>query len=116
MISKSKILATVFAAFTALGFAAPANAQAVTYTGLVEWLEVWTNGNVAFRLAGVTATCTSHQTFVLNKSAAGTTNQYAALLAAKHAGKPIRIYSPGCAPAENYGNSYLQVDYLYVQD
>jgi hypothetical protein len=116
MISKSKIRATVFAAFTALAIVGPANAQSATYTGLVEWLEVWSNGNVAFRLAGVTGTCTSHQTFVLNKSMPGTTNQYAALLAAKHAGKPIRIYSPGCAPAENYGNSYVQVDYLYVQD
>jgi hypothetical protein len=116
MISKSKMGATVVAALMALAIVAPANAQSATYTGLVEWLEVWTNGNVAFRLAGVTATCTSHQTFVLNKSASGTTNQYAALLAAKHAGKPIRIHSSGCAPAENYGNSYVQVDYLYVQD
>ena len=116
MFNTWKIGGAVLAAAMSLGIAPSANAQAATYTGLVEWLEVWTNGNVAFRLAGVSGTCTSHQTFVLNHSAPGTKNQYAALLAGKHAGKPIRIYSSGCGPAENYGNSYVQVDYLYVQD
>lgn len=115
MSKKSKIGA-VLVAVMSLSFASTASAQAATYTGLVEWLEVWTNGNVAFRLAGVSGTCTSHQTFILNKSSPGTQNQYAALLAGKHAGKPIRIYSSGCGPAESYGNSYVQVDYLYVQD
>lgn len=116
MFNKSKIGGAIFAATVALGFTAPASAQVATLTGLVEWLEVWTNGNVAFRLSGVTSTCTSHQTLILNKSSPGTSNQYAALLAAKHAGKQIRVSSSGCGPAENYGNSYVQVDYLYVQD
>jgi hypothetical protein len=116
MFSKSKMGGAALAAVMAFGFSVPSNAQAVMYSGLVEWLEVWTNGNVAFRLAGVTGTCTGHNTIIINRSSLGAARQYAALLAAKHAGKQIQISSSGCGPAENYGNNYIQVDYLYVQD
>lgn len=96
-----------------VGCAVASLAFAASHTGQVTTLEVWTSGNVAFTLAGATP-CNGQ--FILNVSSAGTKNQYAALLAAKQSGKPVRIYSGSCGPAEGYGGNYALVDYLYVED
>jgi hypothetical protein len=88
-------------------------ASAATYTGLVTMLEIWQSGNVAFILAGA-APCNGQ--FIINVSSPGTKNMYAALLAAKQAGKPIRVSQTICGAAEGYGGSYALVDYLYPED
>jgi hypothetical protein len=94
--------------------------QQLSYSGKVSWLEVWTTGNISFRLEGVSNTCApaNAHTFVINRSAVGAKNVYAAILAAKLAGVPITAWSSGCGPAETYGGStlYVQVDYTYVLD
>lgn len=96
------------------GFALPASAQSPEwFTGEITWLEVWRNGNVAFRMpASVAVPCNGQ--FVLNKSDPGTKNQYATLVAAKLAGKTVTVYFDACGPAEGYGSSYAQVAYLYL--
>ena len=86
-------------------------AQAASYTGTIIWIEVWPNGNVAFTVSGVTLPCTPQQ-FILNGSNPGTKNQYALLLTLKSQGKPVRISSSTCGPAEGYGANYALVDYM----
>jgi hypothetical protein len=94
-----------------------AQAQSASYNATIEIIEVWKIGNVAFRLNGVSSTCGSNNWFVINKSAEGGKNMYAALLAAKLADRPIRVSSPGCGPADSYNTTpYVLVDYLYVAD
>jgi hypothetical protein len=90
-------------------------AWGASYTGNISLLEIWPNGNVAFKLATSVPTC--NQQFVLNASQPGTKNLYAALLAAKISGKQIQVVDVGtCGPAEGYGGSYNLVAYLYPQD
>ena len=102
------------AALLGLVAATSANA-AVGFSGTVTWMEVWRNGNVAFRLSDSASTGTCNGQFILNASDPGTRNQYAALLAAKKTGSAVSVYSYlPCGPAENYGSSYIIVDYLYV--
>ena len=109
LVSRGPILAGAMAAM----LCAPAHAG--DYTGAITTIEIWAEGNVAFRLAGVGGTCATNEWFVINKSTEGGKNLYAALLAAKLADKPIRINSSGCGPAEGYGSTpYLQVSYLYI--
>jgi len=101
----------------ALSIGSLAHAQSASYTGTIEIIEVWKIGNVAFRLNGVSATCGTSNWMVINKSAEGGKNMYAALLAAKLADRPIRVWSPGCGPADSYNTTpYVQVDYLYLAD
>jgi len=101
----------------ALTIGSVAQAQSASYNATIEIIEVWRNGNVAFRLNGVSGTCGSNNWMVLNKSWDGTKNMYAALIAAKLADRPVRVYSSGCAPAENYTPTpYVLVDYLYIAD
>jgi hypothetical protein len=92
--------------------------QQLSYSGKVSWLEVWTTGNISFRLEGVSNTCApaNGHTFVINRSAVGAKNVYAAILAAKLTGVAVTAWSPGCGPAETYGGQtlYVQVDYTYV--
>jgi hypothetical protein len=83
-------------------------------TGNVLWLEVWSSGNVAFTLTGVTAPCNGQ--FLINASSPGIKNIYAALLAAKHAGTAVGVHQSICGPAEGYGGSYALVDYLYPKE
>jgi hypothetical protein len=92
----------------------PVRAQSPAwYSGEVIWLEVWRNGNVAFRMpTNVAVPCNGQ--FVLNKSDPGTKNQYATLVAAKLAGRTVTVYFDVCGPAEGYGASYAQVAYLYL--
>jgi hypothetical protein len=85
---------------------------AADITGTVAMLEVWRNGNVAFTLSAPISEC--NQQFILNVSSPGTKNMYAALLAAKKTGAPVRVYTGGCGLAEQYGGSYNIVEYLYV--
>jgi hypothetical protein len=90
-------------------------ALATQYTGNVSLLEVWKNGNVAFSLLPSAPGCNSQ--FILNVSASGTKNQYAALLAAKTKGTPIAVYVTGtCIAAEGYGGGYHDPLYIYVMD
>jgi hypothetical protein len=105
---------SVLLAVAALTVAGQAQA-AVSYSGPVGVIEVWAYGNVAFKLSGVSGTCGGADWFVINKSTDGGKNLYAALLAAKLADKPIRIYSDGCGPADGFGSApYVQVSYLYI--
>lgn len=94
--------------------------QTQSYSGRVSWLEVWTTGNISFRLEGVSNTCApaNGHTFVVNRSAVGAKNVYAAVLAAKLAGVSITVWSSGCGPAETFGGQtlYAQVDYTYVNN
>jgi hypothetical protein len=85
------------------------------FTGTVSLLEVWKNGNVAFSLIPAAAGCNTQ--FILNFSANGTKNQYAALLAAKTKGAPVSVHTSGtCIVAENYGGSYHEPLYIYAMD
>ena len=114
---KNRVSKLLLACAFSLAAGSVAQAQAVSYTGTIEVIEVWRNGNVAFRLNGVSSSCATGNWIVLNKSADGTKNMYATLLAAKVSGKQVRVYSSGCAPAENYGSTpYVQVDYLYLSE
>jgi hypothetical protein len=99
---------------TAIAAASLANAS--THDGTVAQLEVWPNGNVAFTLNGTTVPCNGQA--IVNASQAGVKNLYAALLSAKIAGKPVRLWTSVCGPADGYNPSvlYATVDYLYVLD
>jgi exo-beta-1,3-glucanase (GH17 family) len=88
-------------------------ALAATYIGTIVSIEVWSLANVAFTLS-VAGPCNGQ--YILNASSPGTKNMYAALLAAKHAGKAVRVYQSTCGPADNFGSSYAVVDYLYVDE
>ena len=102
--------------FAALALLSSISANAASsFAGTVTWIEVWRNGNIAFRLSDATSTTTCNGQFILNASSPGTKNQYAALLASKKTGVPISVYSYApCGPADNYGSSYIIVDYLYL--
>jgi hypothetical protein len=93
------------------------SALATDYTGTVDSLELWVNGNIAFTLSQPVAPgCTLNQ-FILNKSADGTRNMYAALLAAKKSGSSVRVTTNGCGVAEGYtASTYNLVTYLNVID
>lgn len=88
-------------------------------TGKIGMLEVWQNGNIAFTVvddAGtnlVASKCNGQ--FVLNRSAAGTKNQYAILVTAHTLGKKVAIsYDDTCGTAENYNSSpYIIPIYVY---
>lgn len=101
-------------AFALALFTAPA--LATTYTGTVSMLEVWESGNIAFTLATSTPTCNGQ--FILNASAPGAKNQYAAVLAAKTKGSQITVYVSGnCIAADGYsGSSYNEPLYIYSLD
>jgi hypothetical protein len=77
-------------------------------------LEVWQGGHVAFTLSTSVPTC--NQQVILNPSWAGAKNLYAALLAAKARGRPVKVNTSSCGPAEGYGYSYNLPDYVYVLD
>jgi|SRR6185312_11351068 hypothetical protein len=92
-------------------------AFATTYTGTVTMLEVWENGNIAFTLGTSTPTCNGQ--FILNASAPGAKNQYAAVLTAKSKGSQITVYASGnCIAADGLtgGSSYNESLYVYVLD
>lgn len=109
-----KVLFAIVAAVGTLTVFAQ-TARAYDYTGNVNMLEIWFNGNVAFTLSSSVPTCNSQ--FVLNVSSAGTKNQYAALLAAKAKGVQVRVYGGDtCGLAEGTSTNYNLVSYLYVLD
>lgn len=81
------------------------------YTGNIVWLEVWKSGNVAFTLTASGVPCSGQ--FILNKSDDGFKNQYAALIAAKLADRPVRVYAGACIAATGGGGNYIEVVYLY---
>jgi hypothetical protein len=90
-------------ALLSLGVLCAAQSHATSYSGTVEWLEVWPSGNSAFRLAGLTEPC-NYQTFIINKSSDSAKNLYALLLTAKATaqtscgtgiGKSVRPPRPG---------------------
>jgi hypothetical protein len=85
------------------------------YTGSVSILEVWKNGNIAFSLLPAVPGCNSQM--ILNASAPGTKNQYAALLAAKNTHTQVSVYVTGtCIAAEGYGGGYHDPLYIYALD
>jgi len=91
-------------------------AVAADYTGTVNMLEVWRTGEVAFTLATTVGTCNGQ--FIINPSwndAAKTL--YAAVLAAKSKGAPVRVITSSCGPADSVPRaSYNVPTYLYVLD
>src|SRR5581483_9777088 len=88
-----------------------ATAFADTYVGQIDMVEVWTSGNVAFSLSPAASGCNGQ--FILNASAAGFKNQYAAIVAAKSQGNTIKVITSGCGPADGYGGNYNLPTYLY---
>jgi hypothetical protein len=110
MSNKSTFCANI--TLLSLGLLGAAQSQSASYTGTVNWIEVWPSGNVAFTLTGVTPSCPTPQ-FIINKSNDGAKNLYAMLLTAKAAGNAIRVSQSVCGPADGYGASYAIIDYLY---
>lgn len=89
-------------------------AAAADYTGKVDMLESWNNGNVAFSLMSSVSTCNAQ--FILNVSAAGSKNQYAVLLAAKSKDVQVKVVVGSCVTADGGGANYNSVIYLYLLD
>jgi hypothetical protein len=91
-------------------------ASASVHTGTVASLELWQNGNVAFTLNGSALPCNGQ--VIINGGSDGARNMYAALLAAKIAGKSVQLNTGACGPATGYNPSvlYATVVYLYVLD
>jgi hypothetical protein len=90
--------------------------RAETFVSTVAWIETWRNGNVAFGLTTTVGTCNSQ--FIVNASAPGAKNQYAALLAAKARGVAVHVVTSGCGAADNYNPaiSYNIPEYILVQE
>jgi hypothetical protein len=93
-----------------------APAFADDHTGNVTMLEVWRTGEVAFTLAANVTAC-NHQ-FIINPSWGDAAKSlYAAVLAAKSKGAPIRVIASSCAAADSMPSSSYNVPiYLYVLD
>jgi hypothetical protein len=91
-------------------------ANAAGYSGTVSMLEIWPNGNIAFSIVGVALPCNGQS--IINKSVPAAKNMYAALVAAKSAGRRITLSTSSCGLAEDYSpNVFCNiVDYLYVLD
>jgi hypothetical protein len=111
-----KIQRWCMAAFLASCCFGMVQAQAPAYyTGHITSIEVWKTGNVAFSMyVHGTAGIPCNGQLILNKSDPGFKNQYAAVVAAKLADKPVRVYVGTCVAAEGYGASYAEVSYLYI--
>jgi len=111
---KRKGFGLVRPALVALGLMISTQASAANHIGTINWIELWSNGNVAFTLNGTSPACTPAH-FILNVSSPGTKNRYALLLALKAQGTTVTIVSSGCGPAEGYSPSaqYAIVDYMY---
>jgi hypothetical protein len=104
-----------FAAGILAALGVVSSAYAADYTGTISMLEVWDNGNVAFRLAPEATTCNTQ--FVINSSSLGLKNLYAAVLAAKKTGTPIRVVTYACGPADGFGGSSYNIPvYIYELD
>ena len=100
----------------ALGLVVGTRAGAADYTGTIDMLEVWESGNVAFTLNPAPGAGACAQQFVINKNMQGARNLFAAVLAAKKTGTPIRVVTSGCGPAFEYGSTYNLPLYIYVHD
>jgi len=109
--NKRSIVRTLLAVLAA---ASSFPATASSHTGTVAMLELWPNGNVVFTLNGVTLPCLGQA--VVNASASGAKNIYAALLSAKISARTVELNTSACVPADGYNPSvlYARVDYLYV--
>jgi len=106
-----------FVAFAAVALASlSSTAHAGIFTGTVNLLEVWPNGNVAFTINGATLPCNGQ--VIINQNVVGNKNLFASLLAAKHANKQVRIDTAACAPAQGYYPEvlYNHLNYLTVLD
>ena len=99
--------------FAAMTLALAGQAQSASSIGNVGWVEVWPSGNLAFRIAGTTAPCTT-QTFIINKTNEGAKNLIATVLMARASGIPLTVTNSVCGPADGYGGSYAIIDYLYI--
>ena len=91
-------------------------ALAADYTGNVTMLEVWRTGEVAFTLETSVGTCNSQ--FIINPSWGDAAKSlYAAVLAAKSKGSPIRVITGSCGAADAMPSSSYNVPiYLYALD
>jgi hypothetical protein len=87
--------------------------RAGDFTGTIDWLEVWRSGNVAFTLSPAITSCNGQ--VILNLSDPGLKNMFATILAAREAGRAVRVYTTACGPAEGYGGSYNIPLYIYPQ-
>lgn len=95
---------------------AGAPALAFDYTGNISMLEVWKTGEVAFILTPAVGTCNGQ--FIINPTWGDAAKSlYAAVLAAKSKGAPIRVITGSCGPADAMPSSSYNVPiYLYVLD
>lgn len=94
-------------------FFASATSVAAATEVAIEWIEVWANGNVAFKTTPTASTCNGQ--YIINQSSAGAKNMYATILSAKIAGKKVAISSASaCGAADNYGGSYNIPRYIYL--
>lgn len=103
----------VLLGMTVLSTSALATTQ---YTGKIDEIEVWANGNVDFSVTPSITDCGQGR-FVINKSMPGAQSLIAAVYMAKAQDKPIRIYSYGCVVADNYGSTanWIGTDYIYIK-
>jgi hypothetical protein len=99
------------AAIALLSTLSAAPAQAASFIGPIDWIEVWPSGNVVFKLKGVTAPCNGQ--FLINNSMPGAKNLYAYLLTIKATGNTATVAHTTCGPADGYGGNYAVVDYVY---
>lgn len=88
-----------------------AQAQAASYIGEIDWIEVWPSGNIAFKLKNVSTPCNGQ--FLINNSMAGAKNMYAYLLTIKTTGNTATVAHSTCGPADGYGGNYAVVEYLF---
>ena len=89
------------------------NVNAAEFTGTITWMEVWRNGNIAFKLSDSASASSCNGQFILNASDAGARNQYAVLLAAKLNEGQVQVNTYACGQADSYGGNYNIVEYLY---
>lgn len=85
--------------------------HAADFVGKISMVEVWRSGNVAFSLLPAISSCNGQ--VILNASDPGFKNQFAAVLAAREAGRQVLIRTYSCGPADNYGGSYNIPEYIY---
>ena len=106
-------ICTMLMGLTVLSLTAQAATQ---YSGRIDEIEVWANGNVDFSFSPAITDCGQGR-FVINKSMPGSQSLIAAVYLAKSQDRPIRIYSYGCVAADNYGSAvnWIGVDYLYIK-
>lgn len=99
----------------AILFSLPA-AAGPEYSGRIDEIEVWANGNVDFTISPAATDCGQVGRFIINYSMPGAKSLIAALYMAKAQERLVRIYSYGCIVADNYNAvTFIGTSYLYLK-